>query len=84
MTGADDFDPSPLQAANAVLRIIAVVNDWQKHFRSLGVTEPDIAEIAALINAPDLLAQRRSFSIDPYVKADKPRRKPASRAKVFR
>lgn len=84
MTVVDDFDLSPLDAANAVLKIIAVVNDWQSHFRSLGVTEPDITEIAALVDAPDLLAQRRSFSADSYAQAGKPRRKRSPGAKAFR
>ena len=62
MTVVDDFDLFPLEAANTVLKIIAVVNEWQSHFRSVGVTEPDITEMAALIDAPELLAQRQSFS----------------------
>jgi len=83
MTGVDDFDLSPLDAANAVLKIIAVVNEWQSHFRAVGVTEPDITEIAALIDAPDLLAQRQSFSADAYAQAGKPRRKRSPGAKAF-
>ena len=84
MTGGDDFDLRPLAAANAVLKIIAVVNDWQNHFRSVGVTEPDITEIAALVDAPDLLAQRQSFSADAYAQGGKPRRKRSPGAKAFR
>lgn len=84
MTVVDDFDLSPPEAANAVLKIIAVVNDWQSHFRSVGVTEADITEIAALIDAPDLLAQRQSFSADAYAKNGKPRRKRSPGAKAFR
>ena len=84
MTVADDFDLSPLDAAHAVLKIIAVVNDWQSHFRSLGVTEPDITEIAAFVDAPDLLAQRQSFGVDAYAKGGKPRRKRSPGAKAFR
>lgn len=72
MTVVDDFDSSPLEAANAVFKIIAVVNEWQSHFLSVGVTEPDITEIAALADTPDLLAQRRSFSADFYAQAGKP------------
>lgn len=48
MTVVDDFDLSPLEAANAVLKIIAVVNDWQSHFRSLGVTAADLGASAVL------------------------------------
>ena len=84
MTVVDDFDLSPLAAANAVLKIIAVVNEWQSHFRSLGVTEPDITEIAALVDAPDLLEQRQSFSADAYAQGGKPRRKRNPGAKAFR
>lgn len=80
----DDFDLSPLDAVNAVLQIIAVVNEWQSHFRSVGVTEADITEIAALIDAPDLLAQRQSFRADAYVQAGKPRRKRSPGARAFR
>ena len=84
MTVVDDFDLSPPDAANAVLKIIAVVNDWQSHFRSVGVTEADITEIAAMIDAPDLLAQRQSFSAEAYAQSSKPRRKRSPGAKVFR
>ena len=84
MTVVDDFDLSPLDAANAILKIIAVVNDWQSHFRLVGVTERDITEIAALVDAPDLLAQRQSFSAKPYAQAGNPRRKRSPGAKAFR
>jgi serine/threonine-protein kinase HipA len=84
MTAADAFDLSPQAAANAVLQIIAVVNDWQRHFRSVGITETDIAELAAFIDAPALLAQRQSFSVDPYLKTSKLRAKLARGAKAFR
>jgi serine/threonine-protein kinase HipA len=84
MTVVDDFDLSPLEAANAVLKIIAVVNEWQSHFRSVGVTQADITEIAALVDAPDLLAQRQSFSAEAYAQAGKPRRQRSPGAKAFR
>ena len=84
MTVVDNFDLSPLEAANAVLKIIAVVNAWQSHFRSVGVTEPDITEIAALVDAPDLLAQRQTFSVEAYAQKGKPRRKRSPGAKAFR
>ena len=85
MTGAESFNLSPVDAANEVAKAIAVVNGWQTHFRALGVTEPDIAEVAALVDAPDLLAQRQSFRVDTYVGGGKPRRKPSTTgAKAFR
>jgi len=61
-----DFDLSPLAATNAVLKIIAAVKEWQSHFRSVGVPEPDITEMAALIDSPELLAQRQSFSAKAF------------------
>ncbi len=84
MSGAESFNLSPQDAANAVAEIIAVVNGWQAHFRALGVTESDIVEVAALIDAPDLLAQRQSFNADVYAGSIKPRRKPGRGAKAFR
>ncbi len=84
MTVAIDFDLSSLKAANEVAKIIAVVNDWQAHFQSLGVTERDITEIAAFVDAPDLLTQRQSFSTTAYDLKSKPQKKPRSGAKVFR
>ena len=51
---------------------------------TVGVTEPDIIEIAALVDAPDLQAQRQSFSADAYAQAGKPRRKRSPGAKAFR
>lgn len=84
MTVANDFDLSPLKAANEVAKIIAVVNDWQAHFQSLGVCERDLAEIAAFMDAPDLLAQRRSFSTTACAVTSTTQRKARLGAKVFR
>ncbi len=85
MTGAESFNLSPVDAANEVANIIAVVNEWQAHFQAAGVTPSDIAEVAALMDAPDLLEQRRAFSVDAYAGGGgKPRRKPGGGAKAFR
>ena len=84
MTGAESFNLSPVDAANEIAKTIDVVNGWQVHFRALGVTESDITEVAALVDAPDLLAQRQSFSADAYVGGGKPRRKTGAGAKAFR
>lgn len=84
MTVANDFDLSPLNAANEVARIIAVVNGWQAHFRLLLVTERDITEIAAFVDAPDLLTQRQSFSAMGYAVKSSTQKKPRTGAKVFR
>jgi serine/threonine-protein kinase HipA len=84
MSGVESFNLSPSEAAQEVAKIITVVNGWQAHFRAVGVTESDLVEVAALVDAPDLLAQRQSFNADDYVGADKPRRKPGAGAKAFR
>ncbi len=85
MTGAESFNLPAVEAAQEVAKIIAVVDDWQTHFQSVGVTPSDMAEVAALVDAPDLLAQRRAFSVDAYSGGrGKPRRKPVSGAKAFR
>ncbi|MES2949526.1 MAG: type II toxin-antitoxin system HipA family toxin [Pseudomonadota bacterium] len=84
MTGAESFNLSPLDAAKEVANTISVVNTWQAHFRAVGVTESDIVEVAALVDAPDLLEQRASFTVDAYAGSGKPRRKPGGGAKAFR
>jgi len=84
LTGAESFNLSPADAAKEVAAIIAVVDDWQTHFRALGVTASDMLEVAALVDAQDLLEQRRSFSVDTYTSGSKPRRKPGRGAKAFR
>jgi serine/threonine-protein kinase HipA len=82
MSVASDFDLTSIEAANTILQIVAVVNDWQAHFRAAGVTRADARELAAFIDAPNLLTQRQSFAIDPYLNGGKPRR--SLGAKVFR
>ena len=64
-------------------QIIDVVNGWQAHFSALGVTERDIVELAALVDAPELKEQRLGFRIADYL-GDKSRRKTGSGAKAFR
>jgi len=84
MSGAESFNLSISDAAHEVARIISVVNGWQVHFRALGVTESDIVEVASLVDAPGLLAQRQSFDVREYQVAAKKRRKPPPGAKAFR
>jgi serine/threonine-protein kinase HipA len=84
MTGTESFGLTPLDAAKEVAHIITVVNGWQTHFQTLGVTQTDIAEIAALVDAPALLAQRQSFDVASYAHGGKPGRKTRLGAKVFR
>ena len=86
MGGAESFNLSTANAAQEVANIIAVVDGWQAHFRALGVTESDVREVAALVDAPELLAQRQKFKADDYASAGKPRRNPrgGGGAKAFR
>ena len=84
MSGAESFNLSISDAAHEVARIISVVNGWQVHFRALGVTESDIVEVASLVDAPGLLAQRQSFDVREYQVAAKKRRKLPPGAKAFR
>ena len=84
MTAANDFDLTPLAAANAIISTISVVNDWQAHFRSLGVSTEDMQELAAFIDAPELVVQRQTFSIAPYATNGNPRRRASAGAKAFR
>jgi len=83
MAVANDFNLSAPKAAQAVMKIIEVVNGWQEHFRDLGVTENDMSEVASLIDAQDLLRQRQAFSVADYIH-EKPRKKSVSGAKTFR
>ena len=84
MTGAESFNLTPMDAAQEVAKIIAVVDAWQAHFRALGVTGSDIVEVAVLVDAPELLAQRQLFNVKAYSGSVKPRRKSGGGAKVFR
>ncbi len=84
MSGGESFNLSPADAANELAKNIAVVDNWQVHFQTVGVTPSDIAEVAALVDAPDLLEQRRTFNVNAYSGASKQRRKPGGGAKAFR
>lgn len=83
MSGAETFNLSPADAAAEVNQIIDVVNGWQAHFSALGVTERDIVEVAALVDAPELMEQRQGFRADDY-SGGKTRRKSGLGARAFR
>jgi len=83
MSGAETFNLSPADAAAEVTQIIAVVNGWQAHFRTIGVTERDVVEVAALVDAPELIGQRREFRMEDYA-GGKTRRKASVGARAFR
>jgi serine/threonine-protein kinase HipA len=53
------FGLSKDQAVAEVRRVIAVVAGWPAHFAGLGVTAGDIELLAAAIDRPTLLEQRR-------------------------
>ena len=55
----------------------------QAHFRTIGVTERDIVEVAALVDAPELMEQRQGFRADDY-SGGKTRRKSGLGARAFR
>ncbi len=84
MSGVESFNLTAAEAAQDVAKVIEVVNGWKAHFVAAGVTKSDIGEVAALVDAPDLLEQRQSFRADAYAGGGRPRRKAGPGAKVFR
>jgi serine/threonine-protein kinase HipA len=61
MSECEAFGLTPAEAAQAVARVIAVVNTWQAHFAQMGVAAADIDHLAAFIDGDELLAQRQGF-----------------------
>lgn len=61
MTECAAFGLAPPEAADEVMRIIAVVDTWQAHFADAGVTAADIASLAERIDGEELLRQRTGF-----------------------
>lgn len=49
-------------AIQQVREVVAVVNEWQRHFSACGVTRGDIELYAEQIDRPFLLEQRREFT----------------------
>ena len=56
------FGLTPSAAKAQVLQVIAVVDQWQVHFKACGVTDADIASLAERIDGSELLVQRRGFA----------------------
>jgi serine/threonine-protein kinase HipA len=56
------FGLTPSAAKAQVLQVIAVVDQWQAHFKVCGVTDADIASLAERIDGSELLVQRRGFA----------------------
>jgi serine/threonine-protein kinase HipA len=76
------FGLLPVQAAQEVTRVIAVVNTWQAHFAKVGVSAADIEHLAAFIDGDGLLAQRREFDPGQYA-SSKPRSGKGARRSPF-
>jgi serine/threonine-protein kinase HipA len=82
MSECEAFGLTPTQAASEVLRVIAVVNTWQAHFRSMGVSSSDMESLAQQIDGDDLLNQRQGFDAAKYTgaSAKRARKNPFSSA----
>lgn len=61
MSQGDAFGLLPAEAAAEVVAVVPVVNRWQQHFARVGVSERDIACLAARIDDDALLALRLGF-----------------------
>ena len=57
------FGLSTKEASAEVLRVIDVVNGWQAHFKSCGVSSADIGSLAEQIDGEPLASQRRGFAV---------------------
>lgn len=62
MSQSEAFGLLPIEAAAEVIGVIEVVNTWQHHFISEGVSAKDIALLADRIDGEDLILQRQNFS----------------------
>jgi serine/threonine-protein kinase HipA len=59
---AQMFDLKKDAAVQQVREVVAVLNEWQRHFSECGVTRGDIDLYAEQIDRPFLLEQRQEFS----------------------
>jgi len=69
MTQTEAFGLTPAQAAELVVEVINVVTTWKEHFRTLGVSDADIASLAERIDGEELKSQRDSFDLVHYQQA---------------
>lgn len=69
MSQCDAFGLAPAEAAAQVVAVIAVVDTWQAHFASVGVSAGDVRDLAEWIDGEALLAQRRTFDARRYAQA---------------
>lgn len=61
MSQCEAFGLSPAAAAREVVRVMAVVDQWQAHFAAAGVSACDVATLAEHIDSDALLEERRRF-----------------------
>jgi serine/threonine-protein kinase HipA len=62
MSQSEAFGLLPIEAAAEVIGVIEVVNTWQHHFISEGVSAKDITLLVDRIDGEDLILQRQKFS----------------------
>ena len=60
------FGLQPTDATDEIVKVIAVVGRWLKHFKACGVTRADIDSLAQRIDGEELRAQRRDFRAADY------------------
>jgi serine/threonine-protein kinase HipA len=61
MSKCELFGLSKDQAANEVIRVIAVVDGWRAHFKKIGVSDGDIEQLVDRIDGDELRPQRIEF-----------------------
>jgi serine/threonine-protein kinase HipA len=66
MSECEAFGLTAQVAAEEVMRVIQVVNNWQTHFAKVGVCQEDIDSLALRIDGEFLQSQRSSFDIATY------------------
>ena len=77
MSQCESFGLSSAEAAEMVVQVIDVVETWQAHFASVGVSPGDLQSLAERIDDGELLSQRQNFRPQAYV-GQATKRKPIS------
>jgi serine/threonine-protein kinase HipA len=75
MSQCELFGYTPAQAAGEVVRVIAAVDGWRKHFAACGVTNSDLESLAERIDGEVLKGQRRAFNSADYATTRAPKRR---------
>lgn len=76
MSQCEAFGLLPAEAATEVVRVIDVVDTWQRHFAQAGVTTRDIASLAERLDGEELQGQRRGFDPADYRASPGRKRRP--------